>query len=58
MSTDVEVLLRRARLDLSEAEIAWMEQAFAGYRAQLDALMALDLEGEEVGTSFMTGDPS
>ena len=55
--TEVEVLLRRARLNLSEEEIAWMKQAFAGYHAQLEALMALDLEGEEVGTSFMSGEP-
>jgi len=57
--SDIEILLKRARLDLSEDEIEWMKTAFAGYQAQLEALMALDLEEEEVGTSFMTvGKPS
>lgn len=54
--TDVEVLLRRARLDLSDEEIQWMKIAYAGYHAQLDALMDLDLDGEEVGTSFLSGE--
>ncbi len=56
--TEVEVLLRRARLDLSEEEIEWMKKVFSGYHGQLEVLMALDLDGEEVGTSFMTGDPA
>ena len=55
---DVENLLKRARLDLSEEEIGWAKRAFAGYHAQLEALMALDLDGEEVGTSFMNGERS
>ena len=44
--SDIEILLQRARLDLSEEEIEWMKTAFAGYQAQLEALMALDLEEE------------
>ena len=53
---DVAVLVRRTRLDLSDDEIQWMKTAYAGYHAQLEALMALDLDGDEVGTSFLSGD--
>ena len=56
--TDLEVLLRRARLDLSDEEIERMKKVFAGYHGQLEALMALELDGEEVGTSFMPGKSS
>ena len=53
--SDVETLLKRARLDLSAKEVEWMETAFAGYHSQLEALMSVDLESEEVGTAFMPG---
>ena len=58
MSDDVEVLLRCARLSLSEEEIERMKKVYAGYHGQLEELMTLDLEGEEVGTSFMPAKPS
>ena len=55
---DVAVLVRRARLDLSDEEIQWMKTAYVGYHTQLEALMTLDLDGDEVGTSFMSGESS
>ena len=54
---DLQVLLRRAGLDLSPEERQWVRRAFEGYRPQLEALLALDLEGEEVGTAFLPGRP-
>ena len=57
--SDIEILLKRARLDLSEEEIEWIKTAFAGYQTQLETLMSLNLDEEEVGTSFMmVGKPS
>lgn len=54
---DLEVLLERAGLVLSAEERQWVHRAFEGYRPQLEALLALDLEGEEVGTAFLPGRP-
>ena len=54
---DLQVLLERVGLDLSPEEREWVHRAFEGYRPQLDALLALDLEGEEVGTAFLPGHP-
>lgn len=52
---DLRVLLERAGLALSAEERRWAHRAFEGYRPQLEALLALDLEGEEVGTAFLPG---
>ena len=52
---DLQVLLERVGLDLSPEERQWVHRAFEGYRPQLEALLALDLEGEEVGTAFLPG---
>ena len=52
---DLQVLLERVGLDLSPEERQWVRRAFEGYRPQLEALLALDLEGEEVGTAFLPG---
>ena len=46
MNDELEVLLRRARLNLSVEEIEWMKTAYSGYHGQLEELMALDLDGE------------
>lgn len=46
-------LFERHGLDLSPEDLHWVARAFRGYRPQLEALLALDLEGEEVGTSFL-----
>ena len=54
---DLQVLLERAGLDLSPEERQWVKRAFEGYRPQLEALLALDLEGEEVGTAFLRERP-
>ena len=54
---DLQGLLERAGLDLSPEEHQWVQRAFEGYRPQLEALLALDLEGEEVGTAFLPGHP-
>ena len=54
---DLRVLLERVGLDLSPEERQWVRRAFEGYRPQLEALLALDLEGEEVGTAFLPGHP-
>ena len=54
--SDIEILLTRARLDLSEEEIEWIKTAFSGYHAQLETLMSLNLDEEDVGTSFMMVD--
>ena len=54
---DLQVLLERVGLDLSPEERQWVQRAFEGYRPQIDALLALDLEGEEVGTAFLPGHP-
>ena len=50
---EIRVLFERNGLDLSPEELEWVRRAFEGYRPQLDALLSLDLEGEEVGTSFL-----
>ena len=52
---DLKVLLERAGLDLSPEETQWVHRAFEDYRPQLESLLALDLEGEEVGTAFLPG---
>ena len=52
---DLQVLLERVGLDLNPEERQWVHRAFEGYRPQLEALLALDLEGEEVGTAFLPG---
>ena len=49
----LRVLFERNGLDLSPEELRWVGKAFQGYRPQLEALLALDLDGEEVGTSFL-----
>ena len=54
---DLQVLLERVGLDLSPEERQWVHRAFEGYRPQLEALLALDLDGEEVGTAFLPGHP-
>ena len=54
---DLQVLLERAGLDLSPEERQWVRRAFEGYRPQLEALLALDLDGEEVGTAFLPSPP-
>ena len=50
---DLKVLLDRAGLALSPEERQWVHRAFESYRPQLQALLALDLAGEEVGTAFL-----
>ena len=55
---DLQVLLERAGLDLSPEERQWVHRAFEGYRPQIEALLALDLDGEEVGTAFLPGIPA
>ena len=52
---DLQVLLERVGLDLSPEEREWVRRAFEGYQPQLEALLALDLQGEEVGTAFLPG---
>ena len=54
---DLGALLERVGLDLNPEERDWVRRAFEGYRPQLEALLALDLEGEEVGTAFLPEDP-
>ena len=54
---NLQVLLERVGLELSPEERQWVHRAFEGYRPQLEALLALDLEGEEVGTAFLPGRP-
>ncbi|MGI9333742.1 MAG: amidase [Gammaproteobacteria bacterium] len=49
---DVEALMRRAQLTLTDEERQWVDNAFNGYRAQLEALHALDLDGEAVGAGY------
>ncbi len=51
---DLQVLLQRVGLSPSPEERQWVRRALEGYRPQLDALLALDLDGEEVGTAFLT----
>ena len=52
---DLDVLIERAGLALSSEERRWVHRAWESYRPQLRALLALDLEGEEVGTAFLPG---
>ena len=49
----LRVLFERNGLDPSPEELRRIARAFEGYRPQLEALLALDLDGEEVGTSFL-----
>lgn len=49
----LRVLFEYHGLDPSPEELQWVARAFRGYRPQLEALLALDLDGEEVGTSFL-----
>ena len=53
----LKVLFERHGLELSPEEIKWVHTAAQGYRPQLEALLALDLAGEEVGTAFLPEPP-
>ena len=49
----LRALFERNGLDPDPEEVRLVARAFRGYRPQLEALLALDLDGEEVGTSFL-----
>ena len=49
----LRALFERNGLDPDPEEVRLVARAFQGYRPQLEALLALDLDGEEVGTSFL-----
>lgn len=49
----LRALFQRNGLDPSPEDLRHVARAFEGYRPQLEALLALDLDGEEVGTSFL-----
>ena len=58
---EIAALFERNGLDPDPKEIERVHRAYQGYRSQLEALRALDLDGEEVGTAFLPppsgGDP-
>ncbi len=51
--SELETLLKRAGLSLTEEERGWVSEALAGYLPLVDELHALDLTGEEVGTAYL-----
>ena len=50
---DLDALLSRAGMTLTDEERVWVSNAFDGYRAQLDELHATDLGGEAVGVGYV-----
>ena len=50
---ELETLLKRARLSLTEEERGWVSEALKRYIPLVEALHSLDLEGEEVGTAYL-----
>ena len=50
---EMEVLVKRLDLKPSREELEWLTKCFNGYRDQLSALHALDLNIEEVGIAFL-----
>lgn len=51
--SELETLLKRANLNLTEEERGWVSAALKGYMPLVEALHSLDLDGEEVGTAFL-----
>lgn len=49
----LDAMLHRAKLNLSAEERAWLDIVFEGFRAQIDALHAVNLDGEAIGSDHL-----